>query len=142
MTKNNFAEITNIEARSYNKCIINRRKRICSRCYGNDKKRNNYTIAFEHDNLVKYAIIENFISIENYHLIFVTSLKILGKGPNRRFDSYITDQTKEMLFEDYLTFEEDCRMVIFSNQIINLCCNLSNNSFNLITIPVNSTETE
>ena len=141
MMKNNFEEISNTEARRYNKCIVNNRK-ICTRCYGSDNKRNNYTISFENDGTVNYALIEKFIYVGNHHLAFVTSLKVVGKGPDRSFDDYTTEQTKEILFEDHLAFEEDHGMVIFSNQIRKLCCNLSSSSCNLITLSVNSIEIE
>ena len=77
---------------------------------------------------MNYKLIETFIYVGNHHLAFVTSLKVVGKGPDRSFDDCITEQTKEILFKDYLAFEEDHGMVIFSNQIRKLCCNLGSSS--------------
>lgn len=47
-----------------------------------------------------------------------------------------------LLFEDYLTYREGQKELIFAHQIVEKCCNLSNDKWNILTCNVSDIDCE
>ena len=145
LCSHNLRPIHNIEAREYFRANVNR-KTYCSKNYQRLKKRDNSIIKFmENPPSVKcmYGIVETLIVAGGYQLAFVTTLTVVCKGPPGDFVE-ITQEAAEVIFEDYLTFEKNeiGGSVIFIHQILDLCCNLSNNDWNVLSYFANNIERE
>ena len=117
----------------------------CSRRYTRVKKRNSYTVAFEDplDHSSCYGIVETFISVTNsYNLALVQQCVLKQVGPPHSFNGIISDDNHELLFEDYVTYEDGIKRFIFIHNLKNKCFNLTYNDWNVLTPLVNNVECE
>jgi len=109
---------------------------FCTRHYKRMQKRDNSTVKFMENApnySERYGIIEKFlVVVHNYKLTIITNLKIVHKGVPFQ-ESDMTQQTAEILFEEYLTYEENHQTVIFIHQIVYVCCNLSQSGLKILT---------
>ena len=131
----NMSSIECVQGREYFRVSI-KRNTFCTRHYKRMQKRDNSTVIFMENAPSyhqQYGIIEKFIVVDdNYKLAIITKLKILQNGlPSQ--DSDITPQAAEVLFQEYLYYEESDSCVIFIHQIVDVCCNLSQSGWNLLT---------
>ena len=130
----NISSIQNVQGREYFRVAI-KSKTFCTRHYKRMQKRDNSTVIFMENApsyRKHYGIIEKFIVVDNYKLAIITKLKILQNGLPYQ-DSDITSQAAEVLFQEYLYYEESDCCMIFVHQIFDLCCNLSQSGWNLLT---------
>ena len=140
----NQQPLKRFQAREYNRIIINR-KPYSTRQYSSTKKRNNSTIKIMSappNYSVYYGIIEKIISLDNFKLAFISKLKITHNGPPTCTSDDITRKSADLLFSDYLHYEESDKCVIFIHQILELCCNLSQTDCNLFSWFPNKIENE
>ena len=140
----NHPPIQKFQAREYNRAIINR-KPYSTRQYSSTKKRSNFIIKIVStppNYSIYYGIIEKLISLDNFQLAFITKLKITHKGPSTCTSDDITRKSAELLFSDYLQYEENDNCVIFVYQILELCCNLSLTDCNMLSWFPNKIENE
>lgn len=74
----------------------------------------------------------------------VQELSIISSGPSRYVpESVATWSTQAILFDNYLTYVEGTKKLIFLHQIKSvICCNLSNPGWKLLTTEVNNVELE
>ena len=138
----NLPSVRNVQAREHFRVIFNR-KTYCTRYYTCMKKWDNSTICFMENPpcfLLKYGVIERLIVVDNaYHLAVVTILNIIKRGLPCP-DTAITPQTADILFAEYLQFNESCKSVIFVDQFSTICCNLSHCGLDLLTWFLNDIE--
>ena len=116
-----------------------------SKSYKRVTKRNSYTISYlkPQSNSVYYGLIEYFLSANGHYLASIRTLEIISRGPVQQFsEDIISNDSKKILFSDYLTFEHGSRAYIFVNQILRKCCNLSHSNWNVLTFLVNNVEFE
>lgn len=109
------------------------------------KRRNSYTIAFSvpFSNSFSYGIVEKFLKINDHYLATVTELTIQCAGPPQDITvGTITDESRGTLFEDYLTYKEGNKKIIFMHQILEKSFNLTNGDWKLLCLPVNGVEFE
>ena len=140
----NLSSIHKFEAREYHRVIINR-KTYTTRYYMSMKKRNNFTVKFMLNTpnyCIQYGIIEKVFTLDDYELALIMKLKIIRKGVLTCRDEDITPKAAELLFSDYLYFEESEECVVFVHQITDICCNLSLNDCNLLSWFPNNIEHE
>jgi len=137
----NLPSATNGQAREHFRVTINRRTYCTTRM----KKRDNSTVCFMENPpsyLLKYGIIERLIVVDStYHLAVVTILNIVKRGLPCP-DTAITPQTADVLYEEYLQFNETCKSVIFVDQFSNICCNLSHCGLDVLTWFLNDIEVD
>lgn len=141
----NLSPIENNQAREYFRTKVNK-KTYCSKNYQRLKKRDNSIIKFiENPPSVKcvYGILEKLVVASGYQLAFATPLTVVCKGPPGDFEE-ITPEAAEVVFEDYLTCEKNeiGSRVIFIQQMLDICCNLSNNDWMILSYFPNNIEHE
>ena len=116
-----------------------------SQNYTKVTRRNSYTISYckpSSDNLF-YAIVKNYVAASGYYFASIKELEIQCKGPPKEFSKDIlNDDSKDVLFGDYLTFQYGTNNYIFVSQILQKLINLSICSWNILTFPVNDVEIE
>lgn len=130
----NFSSIHKFEAREYYRVIINK-KMYTTRFYKSMKKRNNFTIKFMLNTpnyCIQYGILEKILTVADFKSAFIMKLKIIHKGVHSCRED-ITPKAFDLLFSDYLYFEESEVCVVFVHQITNICCNLSLDDCNLLS---------
>ena len=115
--------------------------------YSRVKKRNSYTIAFKEatDASLCYGEIQKFIQVSSNSppLAIVKSLITQITGPPHHLsESIITVDSQQLLFDNYLTCTEGSIRCIFVSSIVAKCFNLSNDNWNVLTLPVNDIENE
>ena len=130
----------------YHRVMINGRMYF-SLNYNRVKRRNSYTVAFKEatDASLCYGEIEKFmqVSTNSPPLALVKSLVTQITGPPHPLsETLITVDSQELLFDNYLTYTEGPFRYIFVSSIIAKCFNLSNDNWNVLTIPVNDIENE
>lgn len=108
------------------------------------KKRNSYTISYSSSpNTKRYGLIAKFFTVEGHHLAVLQDLIIDGTGPQNGISVLIaTAVSQAKLFEDYFTYSIGTERIIFMNQIVQKCYNLSRNGWNLFTSSINDVEIE
>ena len=109
--------------------------------YKREKRQNNHTISFC-DCTLGFALIDKFLCINKVHLAVITKLTS-QKGLAYQIPyEVITEESQNVLFEDYFTYTTSSHGYIFTYQIVDKCINLSANASYLLTSPVNSVEIE
>ena len=139
----NLPSIYKVQAREYNRVNVNR-KTYTTRYYSRMKKRDNSTIAFMSNPpsyQVNYGKIEKLFAVADYQMAFITTLKIIHRGLPHK-DADITPRAAEVLFNDYLYFEESNQDIVFVYQIFDICCNLSLSDCNVLSWFANNIEHE
>jgi hypothetical protein len=128
----------------HHKAMING-KMYFSSGYKKVKKRNSFTVMFSTDSTVGYGIIEKFIQVSTnvcpLAVIKTLTTQIAGP-PHHLSDSVITADSQQLLFNDYLTFDEGTVTYIFAAEIIHKCFNLTTDNWKVLTLPVNDIENE
>ena len=136
---------SNTPTRVYTKAII-KGMDIYSRENKRVKRRNSYTVSFSSESGVCYGIVEKFSSVCGHNVAFITELAtctcITSIAPPQTLEATITIESKECLFKEYLTYNEDAIQCILVDQISTKCFNLTTNNLNLLTQPVNNVECE
>lgn len=129
--------------RTYHKAIVNG-KTYFSKGYKRVTKRNSFTISYRcpYSEAVLFGIIENFIDANGHYLASIREIVITSKGPPQQFSESITEDSKELLFSDYMTYKDGGNNYIFVRQILEKCINLCNGDWNVLTSPVNDVEVE
>ena len=141
----NLRVIDNNLAREFFRAKVDK-KIYCTKNYQRLKKRDNSIVKFM-DNppsmKCMYGILEKLVIASGYQLAFVTTLTVVCKGPPGNF-AEITPEAADVIFEDYLTFEKNeiSSHVIFVQQMLDICCNLSNKDWMLLSFFVNNIEFE
>ena len=107
------------------------------------KKRNAYTISHSSSESTNYGLIQNFFQVDDHHIAVIHDLSVKSAAlPSNICDYTTTILSQGVLFEDYITYSEGEKRLIFVNQIINKCCNLTNNNWKLLTLKVNKVESD
>ena len=144
LTNYNLLPLSSPHVRIYDKAVI-RGKVFFTKENKRVKRRNSYTIAFSvpFSNSFSYGIVEKFLKINDHCLAIVTELTIQCAGPPRGIIlGTITDESRGILFEDYLTYKEGNKKIIFMHQILEKSFNLTNEDWKLLCLPVNDVEFE
>ena len=124
----------------YLKANINGRI-FTSTAYKRQKRQNNYTISFC-DTTLEFAFIDKFLCINKLHVAVITKLTS-HKGLSYKIPyEVITEESQNVLFEDYFTYTRSLQTYIFTHQIVDKCINLSTKTFHLLTHLVNNIEVE
>lgn len=113
--------------------------------YKRVSKRNSYTVSYSplDQEITLFGIVERLISVNEQHIAILKNLVPNSNYSPFNFTDYdITCESKSVLFSDYITFELGEHHYIFIHQIKHKCCNLSNNKWNILTIPINNVEIE
>lgn len=116
-------------------------KMFTSTSYKRGKRQNNHTISF-HDPALKFALIDMFLCANKHHLAAVTKLNTCKGISYQISPEVITEQSRNLLFENYFTYVHSTRTYIFTSQIVGKCINLSTETNYLLTEPVNHVEVE
>ena len=89
------------------------------------------------------GILEKLVVASGYQLAFVTTLTVVCKGPSGDFVE-ITSEAADVVFENHLTFEKNKigSCVVFIQQILDICCNLLNNNWMILSYFANNIECE
>ena len=109
------------------------------------KKQNSYTASFlSGSESHSYCLIERFVVCNGEQLALVKEISIRCRGPINGVPlSIATASSQEVLFEDYITYEEEGLLkYIFAHQIRDKYCNLSNSEWALLTPIINHVEVE
>ena len=109
------------------------------------QRRNSYTASFfvPSKKSLSYGFIEKFIAVNNHEVALVQELSVVSRGPQTKVpESIATATSQALLFENYLTYKEESTRYIFTHQIRDLCCNLANCGWKLLTTVVNNIEVE
>ena len=146
LSSNDLQLLDSPAVRSYSKAVV-KGKTIFSKMNIRVKKRNSYTVAYTDPNSdsVCFGIIERFITATTncYTLAVVNQLAIQHVGPPHDFKDTLTKDSHALLFENYVTFSVKNEFkIIFVHNILKKCFNLTNSSWSVLTIPVNSIENE
>lgn len=105
------------------------------------KKRNTYTVSYSSSSSeLNYGAIEKFIQVDDHHLAVIQELITapLCEIPV----NFATAASQSILFQNYLRYTEGTRKLVFVHQIVQKCCNLSNNDCKYLTFNVNDIELE
>lgn len=135
---------TSVNVRVYTKVKVDG-KIFFSKKHKRVTKRNSYTISYlkPPSVCIYYGLIENFLSANGHYFAAIKTLEIMSKGPVQQFsEDIINNDSKNILFNDYLTFECGSCSYIFVNQILEKCCNISTSDWNVLTHLVNNVEFE
>lgn len=146
LTINDFLEshghehLVSKAATMYLKAKINGRIFTCT-TYKREKRQNNHTISFC-DHTFGFALIDNFLCINKVHLAVITKVTS-QKGLAYQIPyEVVTEESQNVLLEDYFTYTRSSRGYIFTHQIVDKCINLSTKLSLMLTRPVNSVEVE
>ena len=142
LASEDLPSIQSTTARIFHKAFVNGQQ-MFTQDYKRVTKRNSYTISYCVSNNTYFGLIQKFIVIEGHHLAVIKKLHIKTDGPLHSFSGGIViSKTAKLLFSDYLSFEVGGLHYVLAKCIVQKYCNLSNNAFNLLTLPVNNVEKE
>lgn len=130
--------------RSYDKAFV-KGITFYSQRYTRVKKRNSFTVVFEDplDHSSCYGVVETFISVaDTCNIALVKQCVLKQVGPPYDFHGVISDDSRALLFEDYITYEYGAEMFVFVHNLKNKCFNLTYNDWNVLTPLVNTVECE